>query len=473
MDASTAKIGTLKINGTNNTLYDVALYAIGTLLTENTDLNTIKAPGIYYSSSSTLTKTLTNKPWESSGFRLMTFAGYGAISSYGLQVAAASSMLFWRNMGASNNSPSDWYVVPQIPYTGNAVGSSTLPVYMNADGKVIACSTNLAVNITGTAGAVAWSNVSDKPSYYDAKAIKGITRSGTTFTYTCMDGTTGTFSQQDSNTTYGLVSASANGLAPMFDAADGTINSQANDWVLTNKSGTLGWYKLPSNAFNNSTYSFSNKAATLSWGTAVTIATVGGTDITVKLPANPNTDTNTAHAHTAGNGLIISGSGGTSGTTTYSLSNSFTVTGTITAGSVVGAVWNDYAEYRITKEKIEAGRVVIENGDDTLSLATERLMPGANIVSDTFGFSIGETDEAQTPLAVSGRVLAYPYEDRNSYKPGDPVCSGPNGTVSKMTREEVMMYPDRIIGTVSAIPTYETWGSGNVQVNERIWIRIR
>lgn len=146
---------------------------------------------------------------------------------------------------------------------------------------------------------------------------------------------------------------------------------------------------------------------------------------------------------------------------------------TIKAGAVYGAVWNDYAEYRETKEEIEAGRVVIENGDDTLSLATDRLMPGANIVSDTFGFAIGETENSKTPLAVSGRALAYPYEDRNSYKPGDPVCSGPNGTVSKMTREEVMMYPDRILGTVSAIPDYKVWGSGDVAVNGRIWIKVK
>lgn len=150
-----------------------------------------------------------------------------------------------------------------------------------------------------------------------------------------------------------------------------------------------------------------------------------------------------------------------------------TTAGKFVATSVYGAVWNDYAEYRATKEEVEAGRVVIENGDDTLSLATERLMPGANIVSDTFGFAIGETEDSKTPLAVSGRALAYPYEDRDSYKPGDPVCSGPNGTVSKMTREEVMMYPDRILGTVSAIPNYENWGSGNVAVNGRIWIKVK
>lgn len=45
-----------------------------------------------------------------------------------------------------------------------------------------------------------WGSITGKPTYYDAKAIKSITRSGTTFTYTCLDGTTGTFDQQDSDT---------------------------------------------------------------------------------------------------------------------------------------------------------------------------------------------------------------------------------------------------------------------------------
>lgn len=147
-------------------------------------------------------------------------------------------------------------------------------------------------------------------------------------------------------------------------------------------------------------------------------------------------------------------------------------TGTIRAAAVHGAVWNDYAEYRTTMTEIEPGRVVVENNDDTLSLSTERLMPGANIVSDTFGFSIGETESAKTPLAVSGRVLAYPNEPRDSYHAGDAVCSGPNGTVSKMTREEIITYPERIIGTVSAVPDYETWGQNNVSINGRIWIKV-
>ena len=137
-----------------------------------------------------------------------------------------------------------------------------------------------------------------------------------------------------------------------------------------------------------------------------------------------------------------------------------------------GAVWNDYAEFR-SSEVLEPGRVIVETGKGNLVLATERLQPGANIISDTYGFSIGETEECRCPIAVSGRVLAYTYEDRDSYEAGDPVCAGPNGTVSKMSREEVREWPDRIIGTVSEIPTYETWGSGNVEVKNRIWVKVR
>ena len=145
-----------------------------------------------------------------------------------------------------------------------------------------------------------------------------------------------------------------------------------------------------------------------------------------------------------------------------------------TSGNVLyGAAYNDYAEYRETAEEIEAGRVVCENNDDTLSLSQERLQPGAEIVSDTFGFAIGQTEKCGTPIAVSGRALAYPFEDRNTFKAGDAVCAGPKGTVSKMTREEIKEYPDRILGTVSAVPEYETWGQDNVPVNGRIWIRIR
>lgn len=143
------------------------------------------------------------------------------------------------------------------------------------------------------------------------------------------------------------------------------------------------------------------------------------------------------------------------------------------ASAVWGAVWNDYAECR-EADTIEPGKCVIEVGDDTLITSTERLMPGANITSDTFGFSIGETEQAKTPIAVSGRVLAYPYESREEFKKnvGRPVCSGPNGTVSIMTDEEYRNKGYCAIGIISAVPDYEEWGTGKVKVNGRVWIKV-
>lgn len=54
-------------------------------------------------------------------------------------------------------------------------------------------------------------------NYNQSKAIKSITRSGTTFTATALDGTTFTFTQQDNNTTYGVATQNANGLMSSSD----------------------------------------------------------------------------------------------------------------------------------------------------------------------------------------------------------------------------------------------------------------
>ena len=199
------------------------------------------------------------------------------------------------------------------------------------------------------------------------------------------------------------------------------------------------------------------------------------------------TTLNSAKTYSNNNFLKLSG-GTVTGVTTFTdttaststttgavkISGGLGVAGNIYANQVYGAVWNDYAECRESTEFINAGYVVKENGDDTLSLADGRLIYGCSIVSDTFGFMIGETDKAHTPIAVSGRVLAYPYENREVFRSniGCFVCSGPNGTVSLMDKEEVWNHPEAIIGQVSAVPDYEYWGN-NVKVNGRVWIKVR
>lgn len=153
-------------------------------------------------------------------------------------------------------------------------------------------------------------------------------------------------------------------------------------------------------------------------------------------------------------------------------------TGIFTAPKVYNAVWNDYAECRKASTS-EPGRVITESTFGTMQLASERLMPGCKIISDTYGTLMGESDEAKTPIAVAGRVLVYPYKDKKYYHLGDAVCSAPNGTIDIMSREEIMMFPERIIGTVSEIPAYEEWEAGakenpiSIKVNGRIWIYVR
>ena len=150
----------------------------------------------------------------------------------------------------------------------------------------------------------------------------------------------------------------------------------------------------------------------------------------------------------------------------------------VSGDSVTGAVWNDYAEYRQCNDK-EPGYVVLEDNKGYCSKTAYRLSPFAGVVSDTWGFSQGETETADTNIAVAGRVLVYTSRDRNQYKIGDCVCADKNGTVDIMSRNEIIQYPDRIVGIVSEIPIYEEWGGGKnadrppVKVNGRIWIKVK
>ena len=246
----------------------------------------------------------------------------------------------------------------------------------------------------------------------------------------------------------------------------GTASSQAG-WSITttlSDSGVTNGTYGPTEDVNGS------NGATISIPQITVDAKGRVTNIVNRTYTSVNTDTNVTTSAQTSSKIYVTGTPST-GTVTGTLQYNENVY--ISGNVMYGACWNDYAEYRISDCQ-ESGRVICENGDDTLSLATERLQPAGNVISDTFGFVIGETEQAKTPVAVSGRVLAYPYESREEFKKniGRPVCSGPNGTVSIMTDKE---YRDKgycAIGTISAVPDYETWGEGNIPVNGRIWIKV-
>lgn len=266
----------------------------------------------------------------------------------------------------------------------------------------------------------------------------------------------------------------------------------------TNNYSTIGtdslrWWKIFATTFYEDGTSLTNKYLALSGGTItgpIIKENIGGTWVTGRDRAALK---NTSCTESAGNSwkpliswkspsgsfemgvlsgydylrvIYVADANYTAGDNTSTTCGYFT-----SEGVFYGAAWNDYAEFRTTATA-KAGEVVVENGNGTMHRSYKRLEPAASIVSDTYGFAIGETEKCGTPIAVAGRVLAYPYEDRYSYKAGDAVCSAPDGKVSKMTREEMVMYPDCIIGYVSEIPEYEVWGQTDVPVDGRIWIKV-
>lgn len=157
------------------------------------------------------------------------------------------------------NSPDKWNNLPTFkPLEGELIiyKNATEPLLKIGDGETS------VVNLPFVGG----------------KAITNISREGTTFTATHADGTFSTFTQQDNNTIYSVVTSSTDGIVPKFDTVDGTIDSELNDWVLTNNNGSIGWYKLPTNAFKNDNTTSFNITASANDDDVVILSGTNGTN---------------------------------------------------------------------------------------------------------------------------------------------------------------------------------------------------
>lgn len=189
--------GTFRGNLTGNVTGNVtgtSTSLANTLFKENDNLNNFIEAGVYSSKQTSVCMSLVNKPSAMPEGECVLEVIHCADNTHVIQKFIAKNgnkeTIYYR--AYNNGSWSIWHTIARrsdIPtkiseltndstfIKGSALGGTYQPIYVNAQSEAVA----------GT-------------SY--AKAIKDITRSGNVFTYTCIDGTTGTFNQQD--TTYNL-----------------------------------------------------------------------------------------------------------------------------------------------------------------------------------------------------------------------------------------------------------------------------
>ena len=191
----------------------------GTYIPANADLNTIEyiKVGNYYNSLSAETRTMKNCP---------------STDAFIMYVLSPLSEVY------DNESTSQWVYRLRIfiTYTGNGmfvqrvssestVGNFTYGSWikltnsndLGAVSKII--NDHIANKSNPHAVTKAQVGLGSVANIDQSKAIKSITRSGTTFTATALDGTKTTFTQQDSNTTYSVATSSADGLMSKSDKA--------------------------------------------------------------------------------------------------------------------------------------------------------------------------------------------------------------------------------------------------------------
>ena len=84
-------------------------------------------------------------------------------------------------------------------------------------------------------------------------AIKSITRSGTTFTYTTLSGSTGTFTQQDNNTTYSAGTGISISGTTISNTGVTSVNGSTGAVTISTGGGTataVSGYGVSSNNYN-------------------------------------------------------------------------------------------------------------------------------------------------------------------------------------------------------------------------------
>lgn len=353
-------------------------------------------------SSATNATNWTEKPdWIGSSKPTYTASEVGALASGGTAVNAskvANALILKVNSGTTEGTNL---------YTFNGSAAKTLDIKAGNNVTLTAAAGSLTISSTnkGTVTSVATGVGLTGGTITSSGTLKAKLRSETALTIDSVAGTT------TSGRVYPVAVDKTGYLAVNVPWTDTNTNT-----TYTFASGTDGFSVTPSGGSAQNVavdVSVSNSAPTLSWGATSTIGTVSGTALTVKMPANPNTDTHytaslvtstsatgtsnavatSPYLNLVENGTIrnshrISGSGAT--TVTSDASGNITISSTDTnTDTKVTSVGNHYTP--------SGGTTTSASGGSALTAGSSQVVTG--ITKDAAGHVTGIT---------SGRLPAAP-----------------------------------------------------------------
>lgn len=233
-----------KLNYGPTKLYDREFFRMlpkgGTRIPVNADLNSIEylKVGNYYSPSNAESGTIKNIP-ANSAFIMYVLSPLSEVYDnesaapyvYRLRIFVEYTGNIFTQLVSSGATPGSFTYGPWVKMTN----SNDLGAVSNTINTHIANKSNPHGVTKAQVGLGSVAN------YDQSKAIKSITRSGTTFTATALDGTKTTFTQQDNNTTYGIATSSTDGLMSKSDKAklDGISSAAGSNVVATESTDGL------------------------------------------------------------------------------------------------------------------------------------------------------------------------------------------------------------------------------------------
>ncbi|MBO7535654.1 MAG: hypothetical protein J6T34_00745, partial [Bacilli bacterium] len=272
-------------------------------------------------------------------------------------------------------------------------GSATHPIYFDSGG--VAQETTYQLNAAGAKGVVT-SISADSTDLPTVTAVKNyISGLG----YTTNVGTVTSVRVQASDP---LQSSTSTAQSGSLNTTISFKNQNVNTVLAGPSSGSaaaptfraLVAADIPdlSGTYLTSHQNVTNNAETLAWNTTKTIATIGGTNITVKLPSNPNSNTTYTFANGT-NGFTVTPSDGTAQTVTVTPSITNNVTGSGTSGNLVK--WNGTNTVTsgpalgtdTTKFLNNKGEWAVPGGTYTLATATYNTLGGVKPWFSTTGAS--------------------------------------------------------------------------------------